>query len=310
MIQLSQVNKPTNADGKQQSNVDKLCELCSDSEVERPATLYCIQCDQHICDRCSTIHKKTNALKSHQVVRDAVVPSSKEQIKLAGRYCDQNPDEQNRLYCYDCNVVLCPLCVSKHYQHKLTDVSKSAENFCEQMKIDIDKVSACALGNQQKLLVLETDTNSFKNKVASTENEISQRYDQLISLIKSHQSQLIDELHLFRNKMLKYVETEKDEIERQFVITESFKRYCQEMMNKGSACDISCTAHDLHARAEELVKTQDEPDCQKLSRVEIKFEPTALTTESEKNIIGKLVLKGQFASKCFLILYTFKPRNY
>jgi len=110
---------------------------------------------------------------------------------------------------------------------------------------------------------------------------------------------LIKELHLFKDKMLKYVETEKDERERQFVIIESFKRYCQETMNKGSACDISRTAHDLHARAEELVKTQDEPRCQKLSGVKIMLEPTALTTERVINLIGKLVLKGQFAFECF-----------
>jgi len=165
------------------------------------------------------------------------------------------------------------------------------------MKSDIERVSAYALHNQQNLLLLETDKESFKNKVASTQIEISQKYNQLISLIKSHQSQLIEELHLFRDKMLKHVETEKDEIERQLVITESFKRYCEEMMSKGSACDISRAAYDLHTRAEELVKTEDEPNCQKLMEVEIMFEPTALTTASVNNFIGELVLIGQFASK-------------
>jgi len=308
MHQLLQVNKPNNTDGRQQSLIDKLCELCSDSEVERSATFYCIECEQHICDRCSIIHKKTKSSKSHQVVRDEDIPSSKGQIKLDGSYCDQHPDEQNRLYCYDCKAVMCPLCVSKHYQHKLTDVNKSAEILREQMQTDIDKVSACALRIQQKLILLGTDRESFRNKVASTQSEISQKYDQLISLMKSHQSQLIEKLHLLRDKILKDAETEKDEIERQFVITESFKRYCQEMMNKGSACDISRTAHDLHAKAEELVKTQNKPDCQKLSGVEIKFESTVLAIDNVKNFIGKLVLKGQFVSKCFLLLDT-KPRH-
>jgi len=197
--------------------------------------------------------------------------------------------------------------VSKHNQHKLADVSESAENFRKQMKTDIDQVSACSLRNKQKLIRLETDTESFKNKVASTQSEISQKYNQLISLIKSHQSQLIEQLHVFRDKVFKNVETEKDDIERQFVITDSFKTYCQEMMTKGSACEISRTAHDLHARAEELVKTQDEPDCQKLSGVEIMFEPTTLATERVKNYIGELVLEGQFASKFFVTLNMQNP---
>jgi len=250
------------------------------------------------------IHKKTKSLKAHQVVRYSGFQSSEEQIKLADNYCHQHPDEQNRLYCYDCNVVMCPRCVNKHSQHKLTDVTESAEKLLEHMKTYIDKVPACTLRNQLNLLQLETDKESFKNKVACTESEISQKYNQLISLMKSHKSQLIEELHLFRDKMLKYVETEKDEMKRQFVIIESFKRYCQEMISKGSACDISRTAHDLHARAEELVKTGDEASSQKLSGVEIIFEPTAVSTDRVMNFIGKLILKGQFASKCFLLFYT------
>jgi len=78
-------------------------------------------------------------------------------------------------------------------------------------------------------------------------------------------------LNSFKDKIVKEMANKKDEMERQFVITESFKRYCPEMINKGSACDISCMAHDLHARAEELVKTQDEPDCHQLGGVEITF---------------------------------------
>jgi len=161
-----------------------------------------------------------------------------QQIKVAGSCCEQHPEEQNRLFCYDCKVVMCPRCINKHSQHKLADVTESAKNFRKQIKTHIDKVSARALRNQQKLQRLKTDTESFKNKVASTQSDISQKYDQLISHIKSQKSQLIEELNIFRDKMLKDVETDKDKIETQFVITESFKRYCQEMMSQGSACDL------------------------------------------------------------------------
>jgi len=100
------------------------------------------------------------------------------------------------------------------------------------------------------------------------------------------------ELNSIRNNILKKVEIEKDDLERQFVITESFKRYSQEMINKGIACDISRVAHDLHARAEELVKTQDEPDCHQLSGVEVTFKPSVVSSDSGKNFIGELVFKG------------------
>ena len=139
---------------------------------------------------------------------------------------------------------------------------------------------------------MENELKSIMEKVASTQSEISQKYDQMISLLKSHQSQLLEELELFKVRILKERETVKDEMERQFVITESFQRYCQEMINKGTACDISCSAHELHATAEELLKTQDEHDRHTLSEIEISFKPSDVTTDSAANFLGELIFRG------------------
>ena len=48
----------------------ELSELCSDLGGEVPATCYCIECLQHISDRCSVVHKTTDATKSHGIVQD------------------------------------------------------------------------------------------------------------------------------------------------------------------------------------------------------------------------------------------------
>jgi len=125
-------------------------------------------------------------------------------------------------------------------------------------------------------------------KVASTQSKISEKYDQLIFRIQSQQSQLIEELNSFKDIILKKIETEKDEVERQFVITERFKRYCQEMISKGTVCDISRAAHDLHARAEELVKIQ--ADYCDMSRIDVTF---LTLTQYVNNFIGKLFLSGE-----------------
>jgi len=104
----------------------------------------------------------------------------------------------------------------------------------------------------------------------------------------------MEELNSFKDKLLKEIANKKDEMERQFVITESFKRYCQEIINKVTACDISRMANDLHTRAEELVKTQPEPHCHQLSGVEMTFKPFFVTTDSVKNYLGELVYMVSF----------------
>jgi len=116
---LLQVHKSTVTTGAKESDKESLCELCSGAEGELTATSYCIECDQHICDRCAGAHQRLKLFKSHQVVRDAEIPSSEKKIKLAVSYCGQHPAEQTRFYCYDCKVVTCHQCfVDKHRAHK------------------------------------------------------------------------------------------------------------------------------------------------------------------------------------------------
>jgi len=215
------------------------------------------------------------------------IPSSEKRIKLSINYCDQHPYDQNECYCNVCKVLMCHPCfANNHIGHTLSDVNRKSGEFRRQLDNDVKTISECQ--KQENLDILDADTKRIMEKVASTESEISQKYDQLISLIQSHQSQLMEELKSFKDNILKKIETEKDEIEKQFVIRESFKRYCGELINKGTACDISSMVHGLHARAEELLKTQDE-HCD-MSGIDVTF---LLKTQNEDNFIGKLVLQGQ-----------------
>ena len=190
-------------------------------------------------------------------------------------------------------MVMCHKChVSKHNKHDFSEVIEVAETFRKQLKDDAEKLSICAFRRQEKINEMENELKSVMEKIASTHREVSQKYDQMISLLKTHQSQLLEELELFKVRILKKRQTEKDEMERQFVITESFQRYCQEVINKGTACDISRTAHELRARSEELLKTQYERDCHTLRGIEISFKPSDVTTDSAANFLGELIFRG------------------
>jgi len=59
--QFLQVNKSTDIPGTQDSDKSTVCEICSDSEVKVTATSYCMECEEHMCDRCSVAHKNSKA---------------------------------------------------------------------------------------------------------------------------------------------------------------------------------------------------------------------------------------------------------
>src|ERR1051325_11729163 len=103
--------------------------------------------------------------------------------------------------------------------------------------------------------------------IRATEREIVQRYDQLRAFIDSHKLELIRELNAIKDRRLKDIAVQKDEEERQFVMLESFKKYCEGLRDKGTACDISRAAIGLQSRAEELSELQKKQTGEQLGRV-------------------------------------------
>jgi len=292
MVQLLQVNQ-SDTSGSDGRNGTTLCELCSELDVETTGTSYCVECEQSYCDQCTLVHRKLKMSKSHKVVDIKDKPSAEERFKMAVSYCEEHPKEEIKLYCNDCETVTCLMCHAvKHNKHDCTDVKEAAGKFSEQLTVDIENVAGCTAECRRIAKEMEMNKNSFMEKVVFTQNKISERYDQLISLIQSHQSQLMEELDEFNVKNLKEMEMSNQEIEHQLVITESFTRYCQEVKEKGTACHISCAANDLHHRAEELVKTQVKYGGVELSQVKITFTPSLATTDNVKNWIGQLTFHG------------------
>jgi len=274
--------------------------LASHCQNKNPKEVPCPLCRNNFSVPAGGLKNLPNDFRIHDLIE---VQKLEKQKKSSMKYCDQHPDEQNRLYCNDCKVDMCHKChESEHNKHAFSDFNESAEKFREQLKRDFDKVSICAGRKEKEHKQLDTDIKRFRRRVATTESEISQKYDQLISLIQSHKSQLMEELNILKDKILDEMINKKKESEIRCMTMERFRTQYEEIINKGTEWDISRMAHDLHARAEELVKTQDEPDCHQLSGVEITFTPSVVTIDSGKNFIGVLVLQGQ---NCFKLLATF-----
>jgi len=206
--------------------------------------------------------------------------------------CEKHPDKENELFCCDCKAVMCINCkADKHDRHKCIDVKESAQMFRTQLKDDIKKIASCALQSQKKLEQIEISKKHFLLDLSATEKKISRRYEEVLVLIQLHRSQLMEELSSFKDKRLKEMENIQNEVERQFVILDNFKLYCQEMTNKGTACVISRDATDLHSRTEEIVKTKYVCDDHVLNSVDIQFTASLVTSDSVKNFVGELGFK-------------------
>jgi len=100
-----------------------ICEVCSSEQHNIPATVYCIECSQKLCEKCSRPHLSITSEPREVKALDEVSfnPSRFES------YCDKH-NERVRIYCYNCQTSACSTCcLESHKTHKFERIDVMAK---------------------------------------------------------------------------------------------------------------------------------------------------------------------------------------
>ena len=82
---------------------------------------------------------------------------------------------------------------------------------------------------------LERKKNKFIEQVRKIGIEITQKAEQLKQMIDVHKEKLMNELSSVKQTSMKEIESLHEEIERQLLSMESYKKYVDEVRQKGTA---------------------------------------------------------------------------
>src|SRR5688572_10703505 len=74
---------------------ESMCDICPEGE-ELVAKMYCIDCEQILCERCSKSHKRTKFSQNHQVI-ELGSKLNVQNFNLRNSYCDHHPKELIKL---------------------------------------------------------------------------------------------------------------------------------------------------------------------------------------------------------------------
>jgi len=137
---------------QQQKKKKKQKLICIDGENE--ATCYCLDCQDYFCEFCSKVHKTMKVTKNHQVNPINEMKDEDYQINSITNSnsnsnnqlnCQIHQQKELELFCDDCKLPICPLCVDQHTSHKIFTLSNI---------IEIEKQSLIELINQVSFFFL------------------------------------------------------------------------------------------------------------------------------------------------------------
>ena len=178
--------------GKAQGRMEALCEMCSGAKAEA----FCRQCTDFICNDCAKLHMKLKVFAGHKVVTLQELKEGGAKaipLKEAPPPMCKDHDEQLKIYCFDCNHLICRDCIIRdHAGHKFEFVKKSAPQYKKTVKeslVPLAKIQTNLSAATREVEKVEREVSEQHKAVAGT---IEQSFKQLYEILRKREKQLLD----------------------------------------------------------------------------------------------------------------------
>ena len=271
-----------------------VCEVCSSELMtnNEPATMYCVDCSQKLCRRCSLPHANLRG-GPHDV---RALDTTSWEHRSGVEYCNEH-NERVRMHCFNHQINVCSTCCIKlHKTCEYEEVDIVVHKFTSSVDHEIEQVASRVESFRGAVAQAEAETSKLLSNIQATENEIKDRgaeVNQRFTLLVDRQvSGLLQELQSLKSAAEKEVQLHTDTLQLAVTEMESFIASSLELRSKGSPSDITQAANDVLDRAKELLHTWVIPG--EYHAPSYKFAPVNIDEllRDDQNLIGH-VIRGE-----------------
>ena len=269
------------------------CEVCveeSDKGSDKipTATMYCVDCNQKLCDQCSRPHRRMKG-GGHQV-KPLGVEVEEELIQLRGSSCDKHKDKQVELYCYDCNETICLMCSAvRHRNHNSVEIPIVAENFKYSIADVGKQIESAITAVREQSEETKQDATEFCSKLDEVKKMVFVAGEEVKRSVDDKISEMLMELQSVASESAKQLSSVQETYQLALVSMESFHTYSRELLDKGRPSDITRAAYELHNRAKELL--ENDVTGVRYRPPHVTFTPVDVTqVKLRLNLVGKVTI--------------------
>ena len=177
---------------KAHGKVEALCEQCSGGK----ATAFCHHCTEFICEECVKSHQKLKVYAGHKVtsLEELKKGESKEiLVKKPPPPTCKDHDEQMKIYCFDCNRLICRDCiVIEHKEHKYDFVKKAAPKTKEKLSENLAPLKEIQVSLRGATQTVKSTKTAVEAQGALVATTIEQSFDELHQIIEQRKQELLE----------------------------------------------------------------------------------------------------------------------
>ena len=171
------------------------CELCEG--LSSNAEAFCRQCARFICQECVDLHKKITIFKSHEVVslddlkhgRAKPIPVKEPPTKKCTVH-----EKSLKIYCYDCDGLICRDCTVKdHRDHNFEFTKKAAADEKVKLLNEIKPLKDLHVKLTSAIEQIQTTKFEVNAQEKSTVNFINTSFKELHDILDKREQELLEE---------------------------------------------------------------------------------------------------------------------
>ena len=239
---------------KVEGKVEAVCEQCSKGK----SVGFCRQCTDFICAECTTLHRKLKTFAGHKV-------ATLEDLKKGGvkdvplkeappPKCPEH-DEQAKIFCFDCNHLICRDCVLyDHREHKSDFVKKCATEARKTLRdslTPLQKVQANITGADKKVTGTRAQVVSQKEEVSQT---IKKSFHQLRAVLEQRETELLKKVLTLAQEKEDALTAQKKGFQMAQTEIQSLVEFVERNVENTSDQDLMGIRTQLQAKVEEEEK--------------------------------------------------------
>ena len=285
---------------KVHGKVEAMCESCSGDKAEA----FCRQCEQFICVDCIRSHQKMKAFANHKTVsldelkqggaKDIVVPEAS--LKMCKKH-----DEQMKIYCFDCNCLICRDCIIKdHNGHNHEFIKEAAPKVKKELLEQLDPLKDVKVNLSQAVEEINITKSEVKVQVNTSTERIKNSFNELRQILANREQELLKETTAKGAQKLDLLSAQEKKLSTSRAVVQSVIEYTKQCLEHSADDDIMCVHVEMRSQIDREIQEQ-QMEGENLAPVEEADMEVEVSCAEDLKQLCRLKAK---LTQCFAVVYT------
>ena len=156
-------------------------------------------------------------------------------------HCSEHVEEEMKLYCETCGVLICLQCVlktGKHHDHDCSPLKKAFEKYKEEMTSFMEPLENQVMAIKKALAQLDRRHEEISDQQAVIEDNVHVTFKRLRDVLNIRETEIINQLHQTTQGKLKDLAAQSDQIETTLAQLNSCLHFIGESLKTGNEQDV------------------------------------------------------------------------